>query len=77
MITSGGGQSSVSPVESEEAGKTAGSADRSRNSGGYRFVLSPSMTPTFPTIGVSGHTGAVQRLSAAVARKPPEHAPGA
>jgi len=32
---------------------------RSRSSGGYLFDVLPAMTPTFPTIGVSGHAGAV------------------
>ncbi|MFZ2527005.1 MAG: hypothetical protein WAX14_05020, partial [Rhodococcus sp. (in: high G+C Gram-positive bacteria)] len=33
---------------------------RTFSSDGYRFVVFPGMTPTFPTIGVSGLTGAVQ-----------------
>ncbi len=35
---------------------------RSFNSAGYRFLESPGMTPTFPTIGVSGQPGAAQFL---------------
>ena len=33
---------------------------RAFSSGGYRLLVFPDMTPTFPRIGVSGHAGAVQ-----------------
>jgi len=42
---------------------------RSFNSTGYRFLVSPGMTPTFPTIGVSGHPGAVQHDDAVLAMR--------
>ncbi|KAZ23897.1 hypothetical protein AO27_01498, partial [Mycobacterium tuberculosis M1559] len=35
-----------------------------RSSGGYLLDEPPDMTPSFPRTGVSGHAGAVQRLTA-------------